>query len=116
LKHLGNAAICGAAYPVLEGNASDEEVLGTANGVCKTEERQIWIHEGLTKAKAEDTLTHEVLHAINADSGLLYAIAAALGCHEDDTRLMPMEEMMVRILTPHIRAAFGPPKLGKPGR
>jgi hypothetical protein len=112
MKHLGNILICGAAYPVLEGNSSDEDVLESAHGVCKTAERQIWVHEGLTDAKRNDTLVHETLHAINNDSGLIYALAAAFGVASDDTRLMPAEEMLVRILTPHVLAAFGAPVLG----
>jgi hypothetical protein len=109
MKHLGNAFICGAAYPILEGNSSDEEILESAHGVCKTGERQIWVHEGLTDAKRSNTIVHEILHAINEDSGLMFALAAALGLSADDARIVPTEEMIVRILTPNILAAFGCP-------
>jgi hypothetical protein len=112
MKHLGNVLICGAAYPVIEGNSSDDEGMDGNHGYCKVTERQLWIHDGLTPSKKDDIITHEVLHAINADSGVMYAIAAALGLKSDDNRLDDCEEMIVRILTPNIRAAFGPPKLG----
>jgi hypothetical protein len=114
MKHLGNVLICGAGYPVIEGNAGDEETLANASGVCKVEDREIWLQEGLPASKAVGTLVHEVLHAINADSGLIYALAAALGINEADPRLDAAEEMLVRILTPHIFGAFGPPVMGTP--
>ena len=112
MKHLGNVLICGAAYPVLEGNAGECEEMDGANGVCLTGERQIWLKEGMPASKVNDILTHEVLHGINDGAGVIYATAAALGLHEDDPRLRAWEEVLVRILTPHITAAFGPARLG----
>ncbi len=113
MKHLGNVLICGAAYPVLEGNSGECEEMDGANGVCLTGARQIWLKEGMPTSKTADILVHEILHAIHDGAGMLYMTAAALGLNEDDPRLVAWEEVLVRLLTPHIAAAFTP-KMGGP--
>lgn len=112
MKHLGNVLICGAGWPVIEGNIGDCEQLQGANGVCLTGRREVWIEEGMPASKVDNIITHEVLHGINDGAGIIYLTAAALGLNEGDPRLVAWEEVLVRALTPHVTAAFGPPKLG----
>ena len=108
--------IAGQPYEIIASNAQEYPVLDKAYGVCNSNNHTILILEDLPDAKFQHTLTHEVIHALIAESGAAYATAAALGVDEDDPRVNAWEEMFVRVMTPHVAAAFGTPMLQQKGR
>lgn len=103
--------IAGQPYQIIVSNAQKHPVLDKAYGVCNSSNHTILILDDLPPAKFNNTLTHEILHALLAESGGTYATAAALGVSEDDPRIQAWEEMFVRVMAPHVLAAFGPPML-----
>lgn len=113
MRKLGTLDISGTAHDVCIGNSSDHPALGGAAGVYESDHLRIWLEAGLPKRKIEEVLTHETLHAIWYLAGVNYATAAALGLSADDPRLAAWEEMLVRILTPHVKSVFGLPKVCK---
>lgn len=109
MKILGELNICGATYMVKTGSAADLPMLENAHGVCISATRTIWIDDAIGSEHMLDTLSHEVLHALLNESGVLQATEAAF-----DADLPPRwEESIVRILAPHMASAFGPPQLQK---
>jgi len=103
--------IAGQPYEIIASDAQTYPVLDKAYGVCNSNNHTILILEDLPEAKFAHTLTHEVLHALIAESGGAYATAAAMGVGEDDPKVNAWEEMFVRVMTPHVLAAFGAPML-----
>ena|SRR5271165_1492818 len=103
--------IAGQPYEIIVSDAQTHPVLDKAYGVCNSSNHTILIIDDLPTAKFENTLTHEILHALINESGGAYATAAALGVDEEDPRLQAWEEMFVRVMAPHVLAAFGPPLL-----
>lgn len=112
MKRLGKLPVCAATYEVRLGTFEDYEPLQHAYGVCDTANRVIWVHAGMSPAKTLETLAHEALHALLTESGVLQVTEATLGASE----LGAWEEAVVRVLTPHLMATFGPPQLSPSGR
>jgi hypothetical protein len=114
-KKLGAVSVCGAKYRVFQGDFSDRGELETCHGLCDPSNYEIWLHTGMPATKLSLTLVHETLHAIIGASGAIQSTAAALGVKTGDERLEEWEEMFVRVLTPHVFAAFGTPFLDSNG-
>jgi hypothetical protein len=113
VKKIGVIDIGGTPHDVCLGTHKDTKNLGDAFGAYEAASCQIWVEEGMPKAKTEETLTHETLHAIWQIAGVNYATAASLGISADDPRIAIWEEMIVRVLTPHMKTVFGAPKVHK---
>lgn len=112
MKVLGTLPICGCDYTVKSGDFNDLDALEHAYGCCSMSTRTIWVHSGMPPAKTIDTLSHETLHGLLGESGVRETTEAIFSATE--AQMQAWEEAIVRILTPHIMSAFGPPQLQSP--
>lgn len=113
MKTLGTVDVCGAPWLVCEGTKDDFSDLSDAHGCCDEDQTTIWLHENQPKTRREDTLMHEYLHAILVTSGFQTTSIALIGRPADDPVISNLDELAVRILTPHLLKVFGPPKIKK---
>ena len=113
MKKLGYLKICGQTIEVLEGDENDCPHLQSARGVYIPGKAQIWLEEDQPADRLVDTLVHESLHGLVDMSGIFDATASILGLERDDPRMAKWEEAFIRVITPHVAALFGAPKLSK---
>jgi hypothetical protein len=113
MKALGHMPVCGVDLPVKAGDEKDNSDLTKAYGCFDLDTSTVWLDENLPRHAADFWRTHEALHAVLNLSGAIYATAAALGMKRDDPRIDEWEEMIVRVLTPHIIETFGPARVRK---
>ena len=111
MKILGTVSICGCVYTVKVGDFNDQDALEHAYGCCSMSTRTLWLHAGMPVEKTLDTLSHEALHGLLGESGIRETTEGIFGATE--AQMQAWEEALVRILTPHIMATFGPPQLQK---
>jgi hypothetical protein len=108
MRILGELVVCNETYTVKLGVAGDYSLLDKAYGVADIVTHTLWIHEGMAPEKMVQTITHEAVHALLAESGAMSVIELA-GIADTQN----LEEALVRVLTPHISTLFGPPQLRK---
>lgn len=103
MKKLGTATLCNLRIAVFEGTSAERDALGESFGYFDPQRLEIWTREGLSPALWANTLFHEMLHAIMAESGAgeFLRVAIESGADAGDT-----EETLIRILVPHLQAAM----------
>lgn len=115
MKILGSITICGQPWKVCEGDTKDQPELSKAWGLCDPSACVIWLDKDASQTRKTDTLVHECLHAMIACSGAGHAIVAALPHGVSPKALSAWEETFVRVMTPHVLALFGKPKISHGG-
>jgi hypothetical protein len=103
MKRLGKIDICGIPFKVALGNAGERDALDKNYGYCDHQRHEIWIREGLSVEATEDTLLHEMHHALYENSG---AAQFLKGAFPEGTDLAEIEETLIRIMIPHLRTAL----------
>ncbi len=108
MKKIGSLSLCGLAFTVYTGSASENPHLEDNQGYCNHTRQEIWIRDSLGTSGFYDTLVHEMLHGIWENSGTSQFLK---GCLPDGADQPEIEETIVRILTPHLVNALS--QLGK---
>ncbi len=96
--------VCGQRYRVLLSEAEGCAELGDDEGVTLGERTEIYIQRGLSASRKEDTLIHELIHALLDASGAGHSLCEHLGLSED--RWREFEEKLARLMAPAMLATF----------
>jgi len=114
MKTLGFVDVCGQDWRVVECTGEEMEAQGHPNavGLCSDGECQIYLLDACRKDR-KDTFFHEYMHAVLRSSGALYGLLTSAGVPFLGDKSDTIEETFIRVLTPHLLKAFGPPKIKK---
>lgn len=103
MKRLGKIDICGIPFTFFAGSAEERSALESNYGYCDHQRHEIWIRDSQSQAAVEDTLLHEIQHALWENSG---AAQFLKGACPTETNMSEIEETFIRILTPHLLNAI----------
>lgn len=93
--YLGDVMICGLPYGVYEATGETHAPLVGNYGVCHNDSCRIFLDVTMPAALWMQTLMHEILHGLYANSGI-----GNLNTGSD------FEEQYVKVLTPHLVQAI----------
>lgn len=105
-KSLGVRTVCGVKIPIVRATVEQASSLidddgASLDGVFDTETMRIYVRDGQSPEGEQDTINHEILHALLLLSGAKAFIAKEL---RTPAKEYEIEEVLVRILTPHVAA------------
>jgi Zn-dependent peptidase ImmA (M78 family) len=106
-RQVGEVNICGVPYAILVADEQTDESLVGAFGYVKTYGQQIVLNSGQGAHKMQQTMMHEILHAIMAESGIHAYLAAEVGQSIGSDKMSEVEETLIRLLSPHLVMALG---------
>lgn len=104
MKLLGKVDICGVPHNVWEASEDEDHQLEGAHGYYTR--GKIMLSDELSAEAFLSTAFHEIQHAVWDNSGMLDHVAAVLDLPRTHAKVNALEELLIRIQTPHLIAAL----------